>query len=225
MSTLLRAALESRQSQKLYHYSSDYWDVLKSRRVSGIASSDEIRKADQSADQKESHGSYVDHISFFFDPIPSKLLSELFGPGHRAWFKGNVLYEYVIDVESLENDIAYHVVESFHRTLFLDKFSEKHNWIDDDPRLLKLYLKELKPLEAAWGEFGTGLRELRKQISANQGNTEAGYRFAAKREDFADGQHRYASNVPHLMLYPANGIVVWESVNKVTIGIDKRASI
>lgn len=223
--SLLRAALESRQSMKLYHYSQDFWPELKTRRVSGIASNDEIRKADQSAVQKESHGSYIDHISFFFDPIPAKLLGELFGSEHRAWFKGNELYEYVIDVDSLEAAIPYHVVESLRRTEFMDRFVEEHNWVEDDPVLLKRYLGELKRLEVKWGEFDKGLNHLKAQIKLNEGQTAENYLAASKREDFADGKHRYASNVPHLMLYPSGGIVAWETVNKVVIGSDKRHNV
>lgn len=225
MSNLLRVALESAQGMKLYHYSSEFWPELKTRRVSGIASNDEIRAADNSAAQKESHGSYIDHISFFFDPIPSKLLAELFGDGHRSWFKGNVLYEYVIDVDTLEAVIPYHVVESEARTKFMDYFVEKHNWVDDDPVLLKLYLKELKRLEISWGEFGVGLTRLKRQIERKRGKTEAAYLAASKRPDFEDGKQRYASNVPHLMIYPSGGIVSWESVNKVVIGSDKREPV
>lgn len=206
---------------KLFHYSNRQFDVLKSKRLT-TATSEEIRESEKQRDRHGFIGAYVDHISFFFDPIPSKTLSDIFKYDHHTWFTGNVLYEHVIDVDQFEQDIGYSVVESRKKTAFMDEFIRKHNWIDDDPVLLKKYLKELNRLSKQWGEVGHGLSNLKLQIKKNIGTTERAYIEASRRPDFEEGKQRYATNVPHLMIYPKSGKASISEINRLTIGDDKR---
>lgn len=210
---------------QLYHYAAKQFDALKTRRASGVATADEIRKAEAQAKKFHDEGAYVDHISFFFDPIPSKTLGQIFGADHAVWYPGSQLFEYVVDVEALGDDVLYRVVESLRRTVFLDKFSKDNNWESDDPAILSRYISQINALQKKWGELGRGIPALRSQILLNKGKTEENYLAAAARPDFADGKHRYASNVPHLMAYPTSGVVAYKAINKLVIGNDARTPV
>jgi len=216
------ASLSSSSGLTLYHYSKDFYPNLLTRRKSGKADAAEIKRAEESAKRLGLEGPYVDHISFFFDPIPADILPGLYGPDHAAWFKGNKLYEYVVDVDSLQRDLLYRVVESERKTAFMDKFVKDHNWVEDDPVLLMKYLKEIDALQRKWGELGRDWPEFKKQILQNQGKTRAAFIRASQREDFQEGRQRYATNVPHLMVYPTPGVIDYAEVNTVTLGSDRR---
>lgn len=208
----------------LYHYSKARYPELLTKRLSG-ASVEEIRQAEKQRDRYKFIGAYVDHISFFFDPIPSKTLADIFKNNHETWYKGNVLYEYVVDVDQFEPDVGYSIVESRNKTAFMDAFIKKHNWVEDDPVLLAKYLKELDELSRRWGEVGHSLEGLKNQIALNKDGTKQAYIAASKRADFEEGRHRYATNVPHVMVYPKAGRASFIEINRVTIGNDIRTPV
>lgn len=202
---------------KLYHYSKEQYPILLTKRAAG---------GDRTPTRFDGYKeSYNDHISFFFDPIPSKTVAKLFGRDHAVWYPGSVLYEYTIDTDQFERDLFYHVVESAKKTAYLDEFSTEHSWETDHPATLALWEKEILPRLVQWGEIGKSLAGLHKQIRLHQGTTEAAYLAARKRPDWADGKHRYASNVPHLMLYPRAGEARYGAVNRITIGSDLRTPV
>lgn len=211
----------SLKTNSLYHYSSLPLDVLKTKRLSGL-SKEEIISAENKSKSLGLEAPYIDHISFFFDPIPSKLLPTIFNQGHGFWFKGNKIYEHVIDPNQFEDDVLYRVVESRRKTEFMDNFVLEHNWITDDPVLLKKYLKELTLLQTRWKELGRSKRDLINQIRLNKGGLDAAFRSARLREDFSENSAKYAANVPHLMLYPKAGTAVVSEINSLTIGDDAR---
>lgn len=206
----------------IYHYSKNFLPILLTKRKQGYLTDKEIRDADENARRFKEEGSYIDHISFFFDPIPSKLLGEIFGPPHEVWVKGTELFEFVVDADTLDKDILYRVVESFKKTELLDKFSEEHNWVEDNKNTLKIWIELYNKKSKEWKELGTSKKDLLDQIKLNKGKTELGYKRAFNRPDFEDGKMLYAANVPHLMVYPKTGEIRFESVNKLVIGGDKR---
>lgn len=209
---------------KLYHYSKLRFSELLTKRAAG-ASTAEIRKSEKEKDDLGLIGAYIDHISFFFDPLPSKVVADIFKNDHHTWYKGNVLFEYVVDVNQFESDLPYSVMESRNKTAFMDKFIEDHNWVEEDPVLHAKFLKELEKLEVQWGEVGHSLAGLKKQIDKNVGGTKQAFIDAAARADFEEGRQRYATNVPHVMVYPKSGRVAFIELNRVTIGSDSRTRI
>lgn len=209
----------------LYHYSKELYPELLTRAASGVMSPIQVKLARLEARRKGVFDlPYCDHISFFFEPIPSKLLSELF-KGHPVWFKGNSLYEYVVDPNKLPSEIPFHAVESVKKTALYDKFCIEKNWVEDDPKLLEEWelLEDQKTRE--WGEKRKTRSELIQQIAANQGIIENAYRAAVVRDDFEWNKTKYAANVPHLMLYPPSGKVIPSEVRGLTIGYDRRRQV
>jgi len=201
---------------KLYHYSDNQYDQLQSRRVSGLPGPEGIRVSDD----------YFDHISFFFDPIPSKLMPEIFYKGHPFWHKGHKLYEHVIEVDDLEDEFNFRVVESERKTALLDEFSKEHNWEDDNPKTLALWNVELFKMQKKYGEVGFNKAALKAFLKTLPRDvTRYGYLAAKARPDFDWGYNKYAANVPHIMLYVRTGIIPVKQVFELTIGSDTRKKV
>lgn len=204
---------------KLYHYSKEQYDTLKTKRASGKATPEEIKRAENEARRILMPGAtYVDHISFFFDPIPSEILGKLYGAGHPVWFNGNELYQYEVYVEKLPEKILYEVVESEREMAALDKFVKDNNWVEDDPVLLRKWFSFIINEKIRWGEYGNDLGKLFLQVRNNQHNTTTNFMKAVQREDFKENFTKYAASVPHLMCYPATGEIQYEIMSRVTIG-------
>ena len=194
---------------RLYHYSKKHYSVLKTRRQQGVGGPEGVSVGE----------GYLDHISFFFDPVPLELLPDIFDrTRHPVWFKGNELYEHQISVASLDEKVLYQVVESARRTALLDKFSEENDWTKDDPTVRKKWDMLINRMQSQWGEIGDTRAGLIKQIKQLHGSTKAGFMIAKSRADFADGYTKYAANVPHVMLYPASGEIQVVSSQRVTVG-------
>lgn len=204
---------------RLYHYSKDQYDTLMTKRASGKATPEEIKRAEAGARRILMPGTaYVDHISFFFDPIPSEILGQLYGKGHPVWFNGNELYEYVVEMDKLPEKLLYEVVETEREVAALDKFVKDHNWVNDDPVLLKKWFAFILSEKLKWGEYGDDLGKLYIQAKRNSGNLTTNFLKAVQREDFKDNFTKYAASVPHLMCYPSSGQIQYDIMNRVVIG-------
>lgn len=206
----------------LYHYSSELYDSLKTRRVSQTFSDKELESIQKTFEFRGSPGTYIDHISFFFDPLPSKTVGNVFkNVGHAEWEIGNVMYEYVVDVRDIPVELAYEIVESPVDIQTL----EDTDWIYDDPEFTRNYLKVMSERKKRTGEVGYDSHGLLKQMRKFKGLTERYYLQAPTLRTWENGQFKYAANVPHLMLYPKGGIVNYRKVNTITIGSDIRTPV
>lgn len=209
----------------IYHYSSEPRFSIKTKRASGAAVPEEIAKSEANAKRHSFIGAYVDHISFFCDPIPSTKLPAIYGEDHQAWRNGNVLYEHLVDVSTLEKNIAFTLVESHREWDEFHRFAKKNGWTGDDPELLAKWYKHIKDKRKTWGEEGKDLKLLEKQVRAHSGRLLNDFVDASMREDFEEGRMKYAANVPHLMLYPKDGVIVPEKISKVVMGSAARIPI
>lgn len=201
---------------KLYHYSKDKYSVLKTRRTQGILTKEEIQQADLDNKGNLGRAAYIDHISFFFDPIPLLLLPKLYKNENTSWFKGSHLVEYTVESDTLEKHIAYYVTETPEDLKDIEKIDDK-KW-DSDPSYSKHYFEQKVKRKKTSGEIGTSLVELNKQISLYKGRTEEFYLLASKRKDFKENIKKYAASVPHVMVYPSKGLIPYVSTRNVVMG-------
>lgn len=205
----------------LYHYSKNRYDRLETRRLTQSHTPSELKEISYWTDQFNRIGDYIDHISFFFDPIPSKLLPNIFPSDHATWFKRNDLYEYVIDTDDLEHPFAYDIVETPKEQQILDSTE----WIPDSLEFTTKYIRDQEERKRKNGEVGTDLSTFLKQIRLYKGKTKDFYVKAARRGDRKHNEYKYASGVPHVMLYPNDGFVEFRTINRVTIGYDRRTEV
>lgn len=210
----------------LYHYSENIHSTLLSKAAAGVFNSAEVKLLRAASKAKGDAGyTYCDHISFFFDPIPSSLLPKVFENEHPFWYRGHKLFEHIIAIKSLPIDIIYHVVESENKTRLLEKFSLENNWVDDNPALLKEWIALENRTAIELGEKGRGRTNLERQASINVGRTADFYKAFAVHPDFEFGKRKYAANVPHVMLYPPKGAIEVREIKSLTIGNDRRSDL
>lgn len=194
-----------------------------SKAAAGVLSEEIIRKERLEAKNAMWGGRpYCDHISFFFEPIPAALLPNIFPKDHHAWSKGKKLYEHIIDTRALPQKIDYDIVESTKFIAAYDDFATKNNWVDENPRLFKEWSQLEDRLMRQWGERGNDRSMLESKIQENQGIIADKYRDFAKRIDYEDNKYKYASAVPHLMLWIPGGKILVNSINYLVMGSDKR---
>lgn len=198
---------------KLYHYSRNKLDSIKSRRVLKLDPPGEIANLVV----KDGYpGSYVDSISFFFDSIPLDIMGDIYGKDHKAWGNGSVLVEHVVDVNKLDNLIPYRVVESELDMKHIESIDWKQ-WDSSEAYIAKWY-SDLLAVKKASGEQGIKRSDLIKQIKHFKGSTRKNIINASRDPDFKNYKDKYAANVAHLMLYPVKGIIPVESSKTIVIG-------
>lgn len=204
-----------------------------SKAASGLATKEEIKLAEERAKSiayKTPNGlsivlPYTSHLSFFFDPIPSELLPKLF-KDHPVWFDGNLLYEHIVDSNTLPAKVLYRVVESPSKTEFMDAFTKQHNWTEHNPELFKKFRLEMFDQQWKNGEIGFKRSDLVNQIRKHRGHIAEYYKRAVKRDDFQENKEKYAANVAHLNLYPIEGKVNnISAINVLLVGNDIRTPV
>lgn len=198
----------------LYHYSGSHLKELLTRRQQGSLSSDQIKEAEKKAKETKQPGAYVDHISFFIEPIPYKSLPGIFLNEHHFWKKDKVIYEHIVDTDSLPVDILWSIVE----TPEMDKFTDRFDWVTATSEERQDYIIQMHVEMEKKGFTGRGVGKLESKIHQYLGKTEKFYKSARERSDADDTKNQYAACVPHLMVYPSDGVIQIQSVNKVVLG-------
>lgn len=215
MNRVFRMALESLSpGVKLYHYSASRHEVLKTReKSSSHIDKEKLEKAKESMEEHRDPGTYFQHISFFFEPVPLDLVGKIFGKDHHFWFPGHEIYEHIVDVDHLPK-FKYRIVES---PIAVEMFYAT-DWGDlDDSDALK-YFRELAEKQKAHGEIGSNPSTFKATAHALVGSVRKAYEELPKRPNWEELKNKYAATVPHVMLYPTGGEVKVDEIKQVTVG-------
>lgn len=193
----------------LYHYSAEKHNVLKTVEKQNKLTSEEKAKWDKLAKDNFRAGVYYQHISFFFEPIPIDIISNIFNNEHPVWYSGNVLYEHKVSIASL-GEFSYELTESpeINEIFYNPKYDDY-----SDERWEKLKDKILKEN----GYIGHDSASLINAINKNKGSIREAYKQLPHRSNFEQIKTKYAATVPHLMVYPETGTIEVSSINKVVI--------
>lgn len=202
---------------KLYHYSSSFYTAIRTRRNQRICTPEQLEQGIVKAKRLGSPGSYHDHVSFFFDPLPLEKMGNIFRGLNPFWKNGNEIFEYVVDVSDLDKDIVFYISETPDEIRLLDNTE----WVYTD-EFREKYLIEQNIRMKKNGEIGQGLTNFLKQVSKYKGKTTHYYELASRRPTFEEEAMRYASCVPHAMLYPKSGAIHCESIQACVVGSSKR---
>lgn len=173
----------------------------------------ELAKEIEDKDYKSEVGLYSDHVSFMIDKVPIAVIGDLYKNKHDYWYNGNKMFEYTVDTKDLEKNILYRVVETPTTVKMLDEVE----WKENEEWERAYYRKKLKVQENR-GEVGKGIASLDGQLELFKGTILDSYRKLVKRKDFEEVKDLFAPYVPHLFLYPKNGIIHYCDVREVTIG-------
>lgn len=183
----------------LYHYSDEKHKVIQSLQTRNAKVTGDRLKLDAGGVLPP----YSTSISFFLNTVPDNLPSILKGE-HRFWQPKN-LFEYRVDLSTLPDDIIYYIAETPPWVKFTDKF----DWSKaNDPEVRKSYMKEIRSWELETGLIGQGKDKLAKVAKDFTGSLASYYAKAyATAEKEGELEHfltKYATYVPHVMIYHEN---------------------
>ncbi len=183
---------------KLYHYSTDEYDYIKTLNQQNRVTKDSVRD-------------YGNSASFLFERIPLDI-GDIFAGDNPFWVSTTRLYEHEILLSDIETDINYHITESPQKT---DLLYNKQDWtkVTKDNGLVKTYLQQVNELELKLGYIGAGRNKLLQIITKN--NLQFGLRdnyinavAMVRKYNEKENLEKYAALVPHVMLYPHKPIKV-----------------
>ena len=197
---------------KLYHYAVTKLPMIKSKGAQGIVSKLEMKEADRLAKEMEEVGPYYQHLSFFFDPIPRNI-AKIFGKGHNFWFEGNVIYEHVVDADDLI-PFKWHLME-MQETINLADTMVWGEGVSREQR--RLQIRELNKHDRLKGFMGENLESMEEAIEELDIVTIEAFIAERKRDKNRESFQQYAAGVPHLMIYPENGMVKPRSVKELIL--------
>lgn len=197
---------------KLYHYSSERYTVLKTKRKQlKVTEKDRIEAA---KNKDLAIGPYYDHISFFFDPIPAKHMGYFFkGVPHEVWRKGAMLYEYVVESDNF--NFGYEIVETeADYKQLITEWPTTPNITKEQIHQFKVnrFQRKLKTNETAKTK-----ENFLKMANPYVGKLLENYKKAQRRYELDAERMKYAALVPHVMLYPDNGYIEYESAKRIRI--------
>jgi len=198
---------------KLYHYATTKLTELKTLEKQGAVD------AKLRADARDWYntfkrdygvirpGMYYQHISFFFEPIPLNIPS-YFKSTHDVWVKGKILHEHVVESDSV-GVFGYEIAEPPVKT----------ELYYDESLSVEGYHKKLTEMYATGDYMGNGSAELEQAYAKLQlqGKAEEYFKLLPSRPNYDQIGMKYAATVPHLMLYPATGVVDVQSSRKIVL--------
>lgn len=200
---------------QLFHYSVERYGTLKTKEKQGTVTEEDRQKAIQEHRDYynkmgiDRPGFYFEHISFFFERPPLERMSKVFPSGHDFWFKGNRVFEHIVDSSSI-GSFAFEIVE----------FPEKYDLYYNDNIDTATYIVKLKEATESLGYIGKGNKALELAVENNKLLNKTGYYYdlLKSRPNFDKIKNKYAATVPHVMLYPSTGIVRPFKIQQVVIG-------
>lgn len=200
---------------KLFHYSVERYGTLKTKEKQGTVTEEDRQKDIQEHQDYYNEtgidrpGFYFEHISFFFERPPLERMSKVFPSGHHFWFKGNRVFEHIVDSSSI-GSFAFEIVE----------FPEKYDLYYNDNIDTATYNVKLKEATESLGYIGKGNKALELAVVNNKLLNKTGYYYdlLKSRPNFDKIKNKYAATVPHVMLYPSTGIVRPFKIQQVVIG-------
>lgn len=147
---------------------------------------------------------YDDNISLFIEPIPLDIIGKLW-PNHHFWKSGKEIYQHVIMLDGIPDQLIYDMVET-------PEFGE---WYDNHKgEFDKAFRKRTDEYLIAKKIIGTNKEDMVHCTERYLGTTRQAYLRSAKNNP---DTKRYASDVPHLMTFVLGGAIQVQSVSKVKI--------
>ena len=213
--TLIEIMSSSSDTNTLYHYNTKKLSTLYSLAKQTELGVD-IRK-DPAAIANKNRRSifqrdpfpYDQHVSFFLDPIPLKLVRKYF-TDNKVYQNFDHIYEHRVDIQQLKDNLNYwKLVENPISNFMVDLYPTINF-----PGKNLLYFGTKNIINDLAGYQGTDFDKLLNCISKFKGSTEREFRRLVKDglKDYYKAM--YAPTVPHLLIYPINGQLEISSVVK-----------
>lgn len=189
----------------LYHYSKDFFKDLRTLKVRKVDINNNLIP-----DNEYRVGNYNDHISLFLEPAPLDIIGSIFkDTGNEVWVNGNQLYEYEVNTDHVQ-EFKYDIVETDLANDFL--YNNKYRNLSDEEWLKLLYAEKKKICE-----IGYSKKEFLKVANKYVGSLRESFVKLPSRPNWNEIKTKYAPTCVHVMLYPIDGIIEYDKVNKVVV--------
>lgn len=196
-----------------YHYSKEKYPELKVSRLTNNLSPEAVKKSKEMVELLGRAGGYYDHISLFIEPIPDKEIAGMFSHEHDFWKSGQRLFVHIVDSDDMPPDIRYEVVE----TPQMDEFTDAWDWPNLTAKQRELALRVTYKEMWKKGYIGIGVPPMIAKCKKYLGKTRNYFEVARTRDDAEYTKKKYAANVPHLMVYPPDGILKVKETKTIVI--------
>lgn len=215
--------MEKYDSAYIYHYSTEKYDQLQTLEITEHKTMKDLKEEIDWA--KKSCQKYPRSMamSFLLDPVPYRTIAGIFNHEHAFWKSGTLLYQYMVLINSLPKDIYYRMSETPLNVDLLENKSDEY-FTANEKTDYEQYQKEVQAYRCMVNkekeklhEVGEGLTALKEQINRFKGKTEYFYKKAATGNYKYYDKTLYACYVPHVQIYPATGIVQYESVSEIIL--------
>ncbi len=185
----------------LYHYSAEPYDSLKTRRAQGHLTPHQMRDGRQEAEFRQDVAPYYDHVSFFSRPLPLATIGKLYaGKGNALWNPGQALYEHAVDTRDLDG-FKYTMVETPADVAEVSSFPD-----EKDVEAKRKYFARRAVRRRKMGDVGDTEEMLQAALGKYPGLKPL-YEAATEKYTSEEDWNRYATGVPHVMLYPNSGVI------------------
>jgi len=207
---LIESYKDNNEEVYLYHYSTKPFKELYTieKQISLGINNDKYKKLSDKFDWDKY--SYIKHISLFIDPIPLDLVRKHF-TNNKTYQENDYLYEHKIKLSDIKSILMYYMLVENKVDNFYYNYIFNIDMISDD-----LYANSKRKINELLGNHGEDYNKLRKLILDNKGVTKEAFEKLVNSDKFGDKQKgMYAPSVPHLFIYPKDGIIKVDSVKKV----------
>jgi hypothetical protein len=196
---------------KLYHYSANKYDALKTREAQGITDNN----------HGSSRDNYNKTMSLYLEPAPLDILGTIYKKGYNDfWYTGHRIYQYEVLIKDMPK-FSYNIVESPEKTDLYYKW-----WFEDEKpdSTYQEFRDKVDILEKKLGYKGDTKEQFIEAASKlfGRGLTRKYYELLPTRPNWPKDEYdniasKYAACVPHVMLEPEGGIVHYHNVKEVVV--------
>lgn len=138
-------------------------------------------------------------------------------PKESPYFRTNELYEHVIDLNKVDENTPWEIVETPTDNYMANHMFNQHLWDTADP-YKKAYFSAKKLLNTMTTNIGEKKGSLLNKLPTYKNTIRQSFMNWTKSKHFGDESTKmYSASVPHVFLYPESGGVVPEKVNKITL--------
>jgi hypothetical protein len=201
----------------VYHYSTEKFDKLLTRHqryTDGTLdlTKEDLEKAENNAKFRSDPMPYHSEISFMIDKLPFDIILEAgFDENHKVYKKGNTVYCYSIDINKLDPNMAWRLIESPVDTLMAKLPWFNSNFYKKNFFKIKAFIKK------AQGYQNNDHKKLVKTVERFQNTYRKYYTRWVHSKGFAEQKNMYAASIPHIQLYPQDGVINIDKVDVISL--------
>lgn len=195
-----------------YHYNLKRLDEVSTSFHRGDYDKELLERADKSYRKAYGVDSYLKHVSLMLGKLPEDV-AEMFDGKHTIYKSGMTIYEHEITIDSI-GEIPWELMSSPEEIAFMDSTPDDYDFKDERKR--DTYMRKLRDIKDKNGYINGGVEGLTVISQRFSDGIRDSFKAMSERDD-PIVLRQYSSTVPHLFVYPTNGILKVAKVTKVRL--------